>query len=211
MKQLVVLGVSILLPFTIIMLAVRLLFSPLFLSIEYRMPWFPSDVYGFTLEERVKYAQATYAYLLHNNKSVLSLEKINKTPLYTKRELSHLEDVKGIILPLLLFWHLSIILIILIGLFCWKFQLLAVYRKGIYYGGFITLFLIACTGLIGLIAFNHLFNLFHELFFAQDSWLFYDSDTLIRLFPLRFWQDCLSYLLVLIFATSSLAIRSKRR
>ena len=30
---------------------------------------------------------------------------------------------------------------------------------------------------------------FHSLFFEGDSWLFLFSDTLIRLFPIRFWQD----------------------
>ena len=30
---------------------------------------------------------------------------------------------------------------------------------------------------------------FHSIFFEGDSWLFEYSDTLIRLFPLRFWQD----------------------
>ena len=30
---------------------------------------------------------------------------------------------------------------------------------------------------------------FHHLFFTGDSWLFLFSDTLIRLFPIRFWQD----------------------
>ena len=30
---------------------------------------------------------------------------------------------------------------------------------------------------------------FHSLFFEGDSWLFLYSDTLIRLFPIRFWQD----------------------
>ncbi len=33
------------------------------------------------------------------------------------------------------------------------------------------------------------FSGFHALFFEGDSWLFAYSDTLIRLFPLRFWQD----------------------
>lgn len=33
------------------------------------------------------------------------------------------------------------------------------------------------------------FEGFHSLFFEGDSWLFLYSDTLIRLFPLRFWQD----------------------
>ena len=33
------------------------------------------------------------------------------------------------------------------------------------------------------------FTDFHNLFFARGSWVFEYSDTLIRLFPIRFWQD----------------------
>jgi len=39
---------------------------------------------------------------------------------------------------------------------------------------------------------------FHSLFFEGDSWLFLYSDTLIRLFPLRFWQD--AFLLAAVIA-----------
>ena len=40
-----------------------------------------------------------------------------------------------------------------------------------------------------LISFQALFTNFHLLFFEGDSWLFFYSDTLIRLFPVQFWQD----------------------
>jgi integral membrane protein (TIGR01906 family) len=49
--------------------------------------------------------------------------------------------------------------------------------------------------LIGLIIlsvltmFNFIFVLFHEIFFSAGTWSFLYSDTLIRLFPERFWQD----------------------
>jgi uncharacterized membrane protein len=39
---------------------------------------------------------------------------------------------------------------------------------------------------------------FHSLFFEGDSWLFLYSDTLIRLFPIRFWQD--AFLLAAVIA-----------
>jgi uncharacterized membrane protein len=32
------------------------------------------------------------------------------------------------------------------------------------------------------------------LFFSGDTWLFAYSDTLIRLFPIRFWEDCFIYI-----------------
>jgi integral membrane protein (TIGR01906 family) len=41
------------------------------------------------------------------------------------------------------------------------------------------------------------FTLFHQVFFTGDSWLFYYSDTLIRLFPIRFWQDAFLWAAIL--------------
>ena len=59
--------------------------------------------------------------------------------------------------------------------------------------------MVGLAGAIGLIVvvgilidpniFWNFFAGFHALFFEGDSWLFLYSDTLIRLFPLRFWQD----------------------
>ena len=49
--------------------------------------------------------------------------------------------------------------------------------------------LVAAVGLFGALAFWQLFILFHSVFFEGDSWLFLYSDTLIRLFPMQFWQD----------------------
>jgi integral membrane protein (TIGR01906 family) len=40
-----------------------------------------------------------------------------------------------------------------------------------------------------VVAFSLLFVGFHRIFFEGDSWLFLHSDTLIRLFPERFWRD----------------------
>ena len=60
---------------------------------------------------------------------------------------------------------------------------------GLSRGGFLTLGLLAVLGLYASIDFWGFFTFFHGLFFKGDSWLFEYSDTLIRLFPLRFWQD----------------------
>ncbi len=47
-------------------------------------------------------------------------------------------------------------------------------------------------------SFDTLFDRFHRLFFADGTWLFDQSSTLIRLFPFVFWRD--AFALVLIFA-----------
>lgn len=45
-----------------------------------------------------------------------------------------------------------------------------------------------------LFSFNTFFVSFHNVFFQAGTWQFLYSDTLIRLFPERFWQD--AFLLV---------------
>ena len=40
------------------------------------------------------------------------------------------------------------------------------------------------------LAWNWFFVFFHRIFFTGDTWLFLYSDSLIRLFPEMFWQDC---------------------
>ena len=54
----------------------------------------------------------------------------------------------------------------------------------------VTIALVVVIGiLINPNVFWNFFACFHSLFFEGDSWLFLYSDTLIRLFPIRFWQD----------------------
>ena len=40
-----------------------------------------------------------------------------------------------------------------------------------------------------LLAFGVIFVWFHQIFFESGTWTFLFSDTLIRLFPERFWRD----------------------
>jgi len=72
-------------------------------------------------------------------------------------------------------------------------------------GGWLMVGLAVAIGLIVVIGisinpnvFWDFFAGFHSLFFEGDSWLFLYSDTLIRLFPIRFWQD--AFLLAAILA-----------
>jgi len=66
--------------------------------------------------------------------------------------------------------------------------------KSLRSGAWLSIGLIALIVALTLLSFNSLFDRFHRLFFAEGSWLFYQNDTLIRLFPLVFWRD--AFLLV---------------
>ena len=48
--------VSLLVPFALILFAVRLLLTPVYLTVEYSTPGFPPDIYGFSKADRLYYA-----------------------------------------------------------------------------------------------------------------------------------------------------------
>ena len=199
--------VAILVPLALIGLGLRVLLTPLFLKIEYNMPYFPPDEYGFTKEDRLKWAPLALNYLV-NDADISYLTDLNfedGTPLYNERELSHMDDVKRVTQGALRVWYVSLALLALLGVWAWFGGWWQAYRLGLMRGGWLMVGLAVAVGLIVVIGiavnpnvFWNFFSGFHKIFFAGDSWLFLYSDTLIRLFPIRFWQD--AFLLAAIIA-----------
>jgi len=95
--------------------------------------------------------------------------------------------------------------------FFWKRKSLDVFWKSILNGGWLTIALVVGIVLMVLLNFNALFTAFHRVFFIGDTWLFYTSDSLIRLFPQRFWMDVFFFIGGLSLALSVLAIYLGRR
>jgi integral membrane protein (TIGR01906 family) len=190
--------VTLIVPIALIGLGLRVLLSPLFLQIEYNMPYFPPDEFGFTKEDRLKWAPYALNYLT-NTEDISYLGNLkfdDGAPLYNERELSHMDDVKLVTQGALRVWYLSLAILILLGLWAWFGKWWPDYRFGLMRGGWLMVGLAVTIGLIVVVGiainpnvFWNFFAGFHSLFFEGDSWLFLYSDTLIRLFPIRFWQD----------------------
>lgn len=190
--------VSILVPFALIGLGLRVLLTPLFLQVEYNMPYFPADEYGFTKEDRLKWAPYALNYLT-NSEGIHYLSDLqfdDGKPLYNERELSHMDDVKRVTQGALRVWYVALALLLGLGVWAWFGGWWQTYRLGVRRGGWLIVGLAVAIGLIVVIGiavnpnvFWDFFAGFHSLFFEGNSWLFLYSDTLIRLFPIRFWQD----------------------
>jgi integral membrane protein (TIGR01906 family) len=196
--------VTILIPVVLIGLGLRVLLTPLFLQIEYNLPYFPPDEYGFTKQDRLKWAPYALDYLT-NNADISYLGDLkfeDGTPLYNERELSHMDDVKRVTQGALRVWYACLAILLALGAWAWVGRFASApqwwleYRVGLMRGGWLMIGLAVTVGLIVIVGivlnpdvFWNFFAGFHSLFFEGDSWLFLYSDTLIRLFPIRFWQD----------------------
>ncbi len=200
--------VSLLTPIVLVGLALRILLTPLYYTIEYNMPYFPADEYGFTKADRLEWAPYAVEYLV-NSADISYLGDLkfeDGAPLYGERELSHMEDVKSVVQGSLAIWYIALAILLVLVVLAWNENWLPEYLAGLHRGGWwmiglaVTLGFIAGTGiLLNPDIFWAFFSWFHSIFFEGDSWLFYYSDTLIRLFPIRFWQDAVLAAAVIAF------------
>ncbi|MBP7031749.1 MAG: TIGR01906 family membrane protein [Chloroflexi bacterium] len=187
---------AVILPFVLLLGAVRLIMTPQFPALEYQRPGFPVDPYGFGDEERTKWSAFAVRYLV-NDADISYLEQLrfeDGRPLYRAEELSHMKDVKAVVKTALTVWY---------GLLgaafalCMWFAAMGTWRKlgkALRAGAWLSFALIAFIVVMTALSFELLFDRFHRLFFAEGSWLFFQNDTLIRLFPMVFWRD--AFLLV---------------
>lgn len=198
--------VSLATPFALLGLALRLLLTPLYYTIEYNLPYFPADEYGFTKADRLKWAKPSVEYLVNGEdiSYLADLKFDDGTPIYGERELRHMEDVKTVVQGSLRVWYIANVLLLVLAVFALRGSWMSDYLNGLRRGGLwmimlaLTLGLIAGAGiLLNPNIFWGFFSWFHSLFFEGDTWLFAYSDTLIRLFPIRFWQDAVIALAVI--------------
>ena len=179
-------------PVLLTLFSVRLAMTPFYLRLEYARPGFPEDVYGFTQAERLEYARHTVIYLF-NDANISFLGELTFPDgghLYSARELRHMEDVKVVtrnVFRSLIVWC-SVTALLGVGVWRNKANRWVLYQ-GLLIGCVLTLIIIAIIVLLAVVAWDHFFTGFHQVFFEGGTWRFYYSDTLIRLFPQQFWFD----------------------
>lgn len=199
LSRLMALWVTLAIPFLLVLGSARLVMTPLFLQFEYTRPGFPDDFYGFTTEDRLLYGPLGIEYMLNGEpisflgNQRLSGEKCwppadNSCSMFNARELRHMEDVKNVATALFVAGLVVLIISSIATAFLWITKKIAL-RGALRAGAILTLATIAGIIIAALVAWDTFFELFHALFFEADTWRFYYSDTLIRLYPEQFWFD----------------------
>ena len=197
--------ITVVLPIVIILSMVRLVINPWYLEFEYHTPGFPPDPYGFSLQDRLIHGKIAVKYLV-NSADISFLGDLrfpegqqapeatcqfmsDCTHLYNERELEHMLDVKNVVRRAMLVLEAGFLLLVVLAVWAWRGKWQEKFLKGLERGGVLVLVLIGLIILSVLTIFDYIFIIFHEIFFKAGTWTFLYSDTLIRLFPERFWQD----------------------
>ena len=223
--------IALILPVVIVLSVVKVIINPWYPQFEYQTPGFPADSYGFSKQDRLKFAKLTFEYII-NSADISFLSDLRFPPgqqtpqpscqfmtdcshLYNDRELEHMLDVKKVYRGAMVVLAVSLAFLLILAIWAWRRKWLCIYLKGLERGGIVTLVLLGLVVLSILTLFNYFFIIFHELFFKSGTWTFLYSDTLIRLFPERFFQDTfliggiLSLVLALIFFFGARAVLTK--
>lgn len=178
-------------PLLLVLGSVRLAMTPQFLSFEYHRTDMHEDPYGFTLEDRLQWGPMGIEYLVTDADISLlgDMRFENGAPMFSARELQHMVDVKVVTRAAFFVLAAALVVVPLSALYLWrsghKYQL----REALLRGAIFTLGGIIAIVFGAVVAWDMFFSLFHRLFFADGTWIFYTSDTLIRLYPEKFWFD----------------------
>lgn len=180
-------------PVVLVMGVVRGVTMPWYPAWEYRQPGFPPDPGGMARAERLRLARASIAYLNApgppRDAMLAPLTLPDGSPAFNAREIRHMADVKRVYNGLTLAAGVALLLGAGAAWALHRRHGASSVWRALSMGGGLTLLLLVALGLWMFVGFEAFFTAFHGIFFQGDTWLFAYTDTLIRLFPLRFWRD----------------------
>jgi integral membrane protein (TIGR01906 family) len=177
-------------PFMLVAGAIRALTTPLFLWIEYHRPGFPVDTYGFSVEDRMTYGSYALDYVMNWAGPRYLGEVVNTEGdnLFLPTEVTHMQDVKWVLALSFVAATVMLVFSIFAAVYLAR-KYKGGIRRALFAGSVATIVLIGTLAVVALLAWDVFFTALHNVFFAEGSWTFRFSDTLIRLFPPQFWMD----------------------
>ncbi|MGB1252272.1 MAG: DUF1461 domain-containing protein [Candidatus Promineifilaceae bacterium] len=189
--------VTLCIPFMLGFYMITFVIAPWYPVWEYNKAGFPEDYYGWTQEQRLELALVSVDFLArdaHADEVIHLLEEQTHPDsdelLFNQREVDHMYDVK---IRADRFKRATTILAIIvvagITALLYTNRTEPVAYLAIRNGGLATLGILAGIGAVIGLAWDFFFTFFHELLFPPGTWTFKFSDSLIRLFPNKFWFD----------------------
>ncbi len=184
--------IAVVVPPMLIVNGFRVLATDTFVRWELGRGGFPQDRYGLTHDQREALALTGLESIRPGSEGIVLLERAtlpDGSQAFDQRELSHMQDVRTLFGAVLRGQLVAALVIAALALGLARTRLRAVVPRGLLGGALLTLAIAVLAVPFILLGFEDFFTRFHEVFFQGDSWRFSNTDTLIRLYPDRFWQD----------------------
>ncbi|HZD10145.1 MAG TPA: TIGR01906 family membrane protein [Candidatus Binatia bacterium] len=182
----------------------------LYIAYEYAKPNFPRDLgqvsevtrqqLGLTplsQDEREQLALVAVDYIQRPDPAeevihLLEDQRLpgSERPLYNASEISHMLDLKHVTDGVArLNWLAAFVVLGGLALLLLQPGTRSIGYLALFQGGMATMVLLLLIGLFIVLGWSIFFVQFHELLFPPGTWTFAYSDSLIRLFPEKFWFD----------------------
>jgi integral membrane protein (TIGR01906 family) len=203
------------LPVCLLAADLRVVTSHWFVQWEYGKASFPPDPLSLSTTERAHLAEVCVDYLATNADIALlaELQLPDGEVAFNARELRHMADVQavysrimvaGIVAGVVL---LGGITALLVAGYAHKHDVHSYAAAALLKGSLLTLALLGGMGAFMALSWDSFFVAFHRAFFKGETWIFPYSDTLIRLFPVRFWMDVGTMIVgILLFAAVAIGV-----
>lgn len=197
--------IAICVPLVILGNALIILLLPWMADVQYALPGFPADEFGFDRGERGDLAAIGIRSIwpVGAGTGLLADASLpDGSAAFGQSEIRHMEDVSRLVRVGLIVWLLGLVGLVgaLARLRTRDGAFGETARAGFRWGGVTTLGLVASVGLLMLVGFDAAFDGFHGIFFEGDSWKFSDASTLRRLYPDAFWGIAAAWLVTLALA-----------
>lgn len=129
--------------------------------------------------------------------------EVDGSPVLVERERGHMRDVRTVFTGL---WILAAASVAVLVLASRRGQRAAA-RRAVRRGALGLAGAVAVVGIVALIAFDVLFELFHRIFFPGGSYTFDPAtERLVQLFPFAFWQETAMVVGIVIIAIALLTV-----
>jgi Gpi18-like mannosyltransferase len=190
---------AILTPVIIFGISLNLLLTPAFIRVEYSMPHNLADSYHFAKSDRFQLASQTIDYLTNDRQTQYLAKQnfSNGSPVFNENEITIVDNIKKSVQKTLVIWRLSLAISFILGLLAWAENWLPKFRQGIKRGGWLSIGFAIISGFVIVIFKN-----------IVPGASIQSTNALLRLFPIRFWQDSVLFLVISLIGIGILLVIS---
>ncbi len=182
--------IAVAVPLVILGNALIVLLIPWFAHFQYALPGFPDDPFGLAGGDRSSLAATGIRSIWPvgpGPELLVDARLPDGSAAFGPVEIRHMDDVRGLVRACFVLWSLALVSGAAAMLRLRRTGRGETVGRGLRLGSTITIAAMAAVGLAMLVAFDAVFDGFHEIFFEPGTWQFGDDETLRRLYPDAFW------------------------